>query len=336
MKNLFVSALVSFSTVFSWITDSAAKQVDYFDSAESGVKTGGVKMIPIITPSDTFKVWTKRFGNNPNIKVLLLHGGPGGTHEQLECFESFFPREGIEFYEYDQLGSYYSDQPNDTTLWRVERMVDEVEQVRKALGLDKNNFYLLGHSWGGLLAMHYALAHQEHLKGLIVCNIFSSATTQNAYMQEILKGIDPLGAKELLDLDDRKDFDNPHYFELLVNHIYKHRGLRMDEFPEPMARAMKHYNAEPDRIMLGRSALRIGGQLEKMEIFDALSTIQTPTLMVGGKYDFVDPKHMEAMSAKMQRGQYLLCPNGSHNAIWDDQEILMTGIIKFIKEVKMK
>ena len=81
----------------------------YFDLQEEGIKSGGVKMIPIKTSVGTFKVWTKRFGNNPRIKILILHGGPALTHEYLESFESYFPGEGFEFYEYDQLGSYYSD-----------------------------------------------------------------------------------------------------------------------------------------------------------------------------------------------------------------------------------
>jgi proline iminopeptidase len=114
-------------------------------------------MVEINTPKGKFKVWTKRIGNNPRIKVLLLHGGPGSTHESFESFESFFPQEGFEFYEYDQLGSYYSDQPNDSSLWTNERFVEEVEQVRLALGMNKDNFYLLGVSWGGILAMDYAL-----------------------------------------------------------------------------------------------------------------------------------------------------------------------------------
>ncbi|MEO6637760.1 MAG: hypothetical protein ABIN25_05760 [Ginsengibacter sp.] len=86
-------------------------------------------MIPIKTPIGEFKVWTKRFGTNSKIKVLLLHGGPAMTHEYMECFETFFQREEFEFYEYDQLGSYYSDQPTDSSLWTIPRFVDEVEQV---------------------------------------------------------------------------------------------------------------------------------------------------------------------------------------------------------------
>lgn len=75
------------------------------------MQTGGVNMVPIHTPKGDFRVWTKRFGNHPTIKVLLLHGGPGCTHEYFESFESFLPQEGIEFIYYDQLGSAYSDQP---------------------------------------------------------------------------------------------------------------------------------------------------------------------------------------------------------------------------------
>src|SRR5256885_13883500 len=154
--------------------DGSMPVANYFNYGDSSVQTAGIKMIPIRTAVGTFKVWTKRFGNNSRIKVLLLHGGPAMTHEYMECFESFFPKEGIEFYEYDQLGSYYSDQPTDSSLWTTSRFVEEVEQVRRSIGADENNFYVLGNSWGGLLAMEYALKYQDHLKGLIVCNMVAS------------------------------------------------------------------------------------------------------------------------------------------------------------------
>ena len=102
--------------------------------------TGGIKMIPISTPKGDFKVWTKRVGENPGMKLLLLHGGPGGTHEAFQCFDGYLPSEGIEYIYYDQLGSYYSDQPSDTSLWTIDRFVEEVEQVRVALKLNKDNF----------------------------------------------------------------------------------------------------------------------------------------------------------------------------------------------------
>lgn len=127
-------------------TTEIASTNEYFKNSNDTVQTGGIKVIPIETPKGTFNVWTKRIGNNPKVKVLLLNGGPGATHEYFECFESFLPAEGIEFIYYDQLGCGNSDNPNDVALWDLPRYVEEVEQVRKALNLNKDNFYLLGHS----------------------------------------------------------------------------------------------------------------------------------------------------------------------------------------------
>jgi proline iminopeptidase len=94
-------------------------------------------MVPIETPVGVFKVWTKRIGSNPTLRVLLLHGGPGATHEYLEACDSYLPTAGIEYYYYDQLGSAFSDQPDEDALWELDRFVDEVEQVREVLGLNR-------------------------------------------------------------------------------------------------------------------------------------------------------------------------------------------------------
>src|SRR6476469_5390344 len=158
-------------------------------------------MIPVTTPVGNFKVWTKRIGNNHRIKILLLHGGPAMTHEYMECFESFFPKEGFEFYEYDQLGSYYSDQPKDSSLWTIPRYVEEVEQVRQAIGADSSNFYVLGNSWGGILGMEYALKYQSHLKGLIIANMVASCPEYGKYANEVLsKQMDPKVLAEIREI----------------------------------------------------------------------------------------------------------------------------------------
>ena len=119
-----------------------------------GIQTAGIRMLPV--HNGQYKVWTKRLGQGP-VKVLLLHGGPGFSHEYLEAMESFLPQAGIEMYYYDQLGCNNSDQPDDPSLWNLERYVEEVEAVRKGLGLD--NFVLYGHSWGGILGIEYALKY---------------------------------------------------------------------------------------------------------------------------------------------------------------------------------
>lgn len=306
----------------------------YFNYGDSGIGSGGVKMIPIKTPVGDFKVWTKRFGNNPRIKVLLLHGGPAMTHEYMECFESFFPKEGFEFYEYDQLGSYYSDQPKDSSLWTIERFVEEVEQVRKAIGADSTNFYVLGNSWGGILAMEYALKYQGNMKGLLVANMVASCPEYGKYADEVLaKQMDPAVLAEIKGMEAKGDFGNPRYMELLIPNFYHEHLCRLQEWPDGFNRALKHVNGEIYTMMQGPSEFGIGGRLKNWEIKARLKEIKVPTLMIGAKHDTMDPKAMEEQSKMVQHGRYLFCPNGSHLSMWDDQQVFMAGVIKFIKDV---
>ncbi len=314
--------------------DGAMPVSEYFNYGDSGVQSAGIKMIPIKTSVGDFKVWTKRFGNNPRIKILLLHGGPAMTHEYMECFESFFPKEGFEFYEYDQLGSYYSDQPKDSSLWVTERFVEEVEQVRQAIGADSTNFYVLGNSWGGILAMEYALKYQSNMKGLLVANMVASAPEYGKYAQEVLAPqFDPAVLKEIRTMEANRDFANPRYMELLIPHFYHKHLCRLDEWPDGFNRTMKHVNGEIYAMMQGPSEFGVGGRLANWDIKNRLKEIQIPTLMIGAKHDTMDPKAMEEQSKLVQKGRYLYCPNGSHLSMWDDQQVFMTGVIKFIKDV---
>ena len=303
--------------------------------------TGGIKMIPIKTPKGTFNVWTKRIGNNPKIKVLLLHGGPGLTHELYECFEGYFPSEGIEFIYYDQLGSYYSDQPKDKSLWTNERFVEEVEQVRIALGLNKDNFFILGQSWGGILAMNYALKYQQNLKGLIISNMMASIPEYNDYAQKVLgPQMDKKIYAEIMQLEKNKDFSNPRYSELLFEYYYTEHILRMPQkdWPESIKRCFKHINSEVYITMQGYSEFGISGDatLKNWDIKDQLKTLTVPTLTIGAKNDTMDPKHMEWISKEVQKGRFLFCPNGSHLTQYDDQKNYFSGVIQFLKDVENK
>lgn len=310
-----------------------ASATEYFNYGDS-IESAGVKMVPIKTPVGEFKVWTKRFGNNPKIKILLLHGGPALTHEYMECFETFFQREGFEFYEYDQLGSYYSDQPKDSILWTTERFVEEVEQVRQFIGADSTNFYVLGNSWGGILAMEYALKYQQHVKGLLISNMVASAPEYGKYADKVLaKQMKPEILTELRAIEARKDFSNPRYMELLIPNFYREHICRLAEWPDALNRSFKHGNNEIYTLMQGPSEFGISGRLAKWDIKDRLNEIAVPTLMIGAKHDTMDPKAMEEQSKMVKKGRYLFCPNGSHLAMWDDQKIYMNGVIKFINDV---
>lgn len=307
---------------------------EYFSDTTTGIKTGGVQMVTIDSPKGKFRVWTKRFGNNPKIKLLLLNGGPGGTHECFENFESFLPAEGIEFIYYDQLGCGNSDNPNDTTFWQLPRFVEEVEQVRQALKLDSSNFYLLGHSWGGILAMEYSLKYQQHIKGLIISNMMSSCPDYGKYADSVLAPqFDPKVLARIREIEAKKDFANPEYMELLMPNFYAKHICRLpvDQWPEPVTRTFSRMNNSLYVTMQGPSEFGIGGNLANWDRKAQLKNITVPTLVIGAKYDTMDPNHMQWMSTQVQNGSYLFCPNGGHMAMWDDQQTYMAGLIKFLK-----
>lgn len=328
-----ISLVFLFCTSCKRETSTESALAEYFYYGNS-VQSGGVTMIPIKTPVGDFKVWTKRFGTNPTIKVLLLHGGPAMTHEYMECFETFFQREGFEFYEYDQLGSYYSDQPTDSSLWTTERFVEEVEQVRLAIDADSSNFYVLGNSWGGILAMEYALKYQKNLKGLLIANMVASAPEYGKYADEVLgKQMKPEVLAEIKALEAKKDFSNPRYMELLIPNYYNEHICRLPEWPDALNRSFKHGNMTIYTLMQGPSEFGISGRLAKWDIKDQLKEIYVPTLMIGAKHDTMDPKAMEEQSKMVQHGRYLYCPEGSHLAMWDDQQVFMTGVVAFIHDV---
>ncbi|PCJ63925.1 MAG: proline iminopeptidase [Bacteroidetes bacterium] len=325
--------------VFGCQPDVEQSQSSYFDTTSRiDVLSGGVRMIPIQTPNGEFKVWTKRTGNNPTIKVLLLHGGPGITHEYFEACDSYFPGAEIEYYYYDQLESHYSEKPNDTTLWNIPHYVEEVEQVRLALGLDQSNFYLYGNSWGGILGIEYALKYQQHIKGLIIANMVSSIPHYNKYANEVLAPQLPADVlKEIKELEANEDYLNPRYGELLTQHYYTAHILRkpLDEWPDGVNRAFEHINYPLYLNIQGPSEFGIVGnaKLQGWDRSKDLPKIKVPTLVIGAKYDTMDPDHMEWMSTQFPQGQYLYCENGSHLAMYDDQEVFFEGLIKFIKEV---
>jgi proline iminopeptidase len=311
----------------------------YLDSSGRDDRlSGGARRIPIETPAGRFTVWTKRIGNNPALKLLLLHGGPGATHEYLEACDSFLPAAGVEYYYYDQLGSGFSDHPDDASLWQLERFVDEVEQVRRALGLDRENFVLYGHSWGGILALEYALAYQEQLRGLVISNMMASAPAYTAYAERaLMPAMDQAALAEIKALEAAGETDNPRYMQLLVPHYYEQHILRMpaDRWPDPVQRAFAHINPQIYVPMQGPSELGMHADA-KLAAWDRvadLSRIGVPTLVIGAEYDTMDPAHMAMMAERLPHGRYLYCPVGSHMALYDDQEAYFAGLIAFLQEL---
>jgi len=245
----------------------------------------------------------------------------------------------VEFIYYDQLGCGYSDNPNDTAYWDLPRFVEEVEQVRVALGLNKDNFYLLGHSWGGILAMQYALKYQQNMKALIISNMMSSCPDYGKYADEVLaKQMDKKVLDSIRAMEARNDFANPQYMGLLIPNFYEQHMLRKPyaEWPPLVQRAFAGMNQSLYVTMQGPSEFGISGRLENWDVSKELPNIVIPTLVVGAEHDTMDPNHMKWMSTQVKNGTYVYCPNGGHMAMYDDQENYFNGLIGFIKKVENK
>jgi proline iminopeptidase len=293
-----------------------------------GIRTAGIRMVPVV--AGKYKVWTKKLGTG-SVKVLLLHGGPGFSHEYLEVFESFLPQAGIEMYYYDQLGCNNSDQPDDPALWTLERYTEEVEEVRRALGLEQ--FVLYGHSWGGILAIEYALKHQQHLRGLVISNMTAGVQSFLKRAKFIRHHLAPDIQSRLAALEAKQDYDSPAYQNLMMDELYTKTLCRTHPWPEPVSRTFRHVNDKIYNLMQGKSEFLVTGNLKDWERWDHLRDIRVRTLTVGAQYDEMDPEDLKKMAALMPKADYAFCPNGSHFCMWDDQRIYFEHLLGFLHTV---
>ncbi len=293
-----------------------------------GIQTAGIRMVPVV--GGKYKVWTKRMGSGP-IKVLLLHGGPGFSHEYLEAMESFLPQAGIEIYYYDQLGCNNSDHPDDPSLWTLPRYLNEVEEVRRGLGLD--NFILYGHSWGGILAMEYALNYQQHLRGLVISNMTAGTQSYLKRTAAIKLQLPPEKLSRLNALEAKQDYDSPDYEKIMMEDLYPKMICRTHPWPNSVDRAFAHANQTIYVQMQGKSEFLVTGNLKDWERWDRLHEIKVKTLTIGARYDEMDPEDMKKMATLMPNASSFICPNGSHLCMWDDQALYFQHLINFLHSV---
>ena len=285
-------------------------------------------MIPV---DSKYNVWTKRIGNG-KIKVLLLHGGPGFSHDYMECFEDFLPQEGIEFYYYDQLGCGYSDHPTDTSLWNIPRYVEEVEQVRKGLGLD--SFYLFGHSWGSMLAMEYLQKYQGHVKAAILSNMTAGIASYLPYAEGLKQKFFSVADLKTFDsLDRLHKYDSPEYQNLLMNDLYTHTICSLNPWPEPLTRIFGKANTSIYIQMQGVDEFHVTGNFKNWDMWGRLKNITVPTLVIGGKNDEMNPDDMKREGDSIPNSRTYICANGSHMSMYDDQQNYFRELLRFIKDV---
>jgi proline iminopeptidase len=294
-----------------------------------GIRVAGIRMVAVC--SGKYKVWTKRMGTGP-LKVLLLHGGPGVPHDYLEAMESFLPQVGIEMYYYDQLGVGNSDIPDDPALWTLPRYVSEVEEVRQGLKLDQ--FVLYGHSWGGILGLEYALKYQQHLTGLVISNMTAGVQSYLKHIAALTERLlTPDELAQLKALETAKDYENPAYRRIVEERLYPTMMCRLKPWPEPVTRAFRLVNEKIYNQMQGKSEFEVTGNLKDWERWDRLHEIRVKTLTIGAMHDEMAAEDMVKMANMMSNATSVICPNGSHLCMWDDQAVYFRHLVEFLKSV---
>ena len=297
----------------------------------SKMKLPGVKMVTVF---GRYRVWTQKIGDG-RIKVLLLHGGPANTHEYLEDFADYLPGQGIELYFYDQLGSYFSDQPNVVSgdpLWKMPGRVEEIEQVRTGLGLKK--FYLYGHSYGAILALAYAVRHQRNLEGLIFSSMNISDEAMTAREKWVRGQIDHTmendsrTEKLIADKNSDRPYDKTEYDKLYTEHFNREFLVRTPEFPEVGNRVGAHRNPAV--------AVEIAKDIfYQKDYASQLPKIKIPVLLIAGKYDFiVSSDDLEGIHKLLPRSEVVICPDAGHMAMLDSPQEYFPPMIQFLKNVQ--
>jgi proline iminopeptidase len=273
------------------------------------------------------RVWTQRVGQGAT-KVLLLHGGPGFSHDYLACFADFLPQAGFEIYFYDQLGCGRSDHPNDDRLWTLPRYLDEVEAVRRALGLEQ--FVLYGHSWGAILGIEYALKYGQHLSKLVLSDMTAGIADYIVYADRIRAQLPAKDRATLAKYEALNKTDDPAY-QAVIMRIYAQHVLRLPQWPKPVSYAIEHANQRIYNLMQGPNEFVITGNLKSWDRWGDLHNIKTPTLVMGAKYDEMNPDSIRREGRLIPGAKTWISEHGSHLCMWDDQKAYFAALLGFLK-----
>ena len=252
------------------------------------------------------RVWYRSVGQG-GTPLLCLHGGPGFTHYYLEPLEALADRRQVIFY--DQLGCGRSDRPDDTSLWTVDRFVEELAQVREALGLA--DLHLLGSSWGGMLAMQYVLDRQPELRSLILCGSPASMIRWVADCTELLAA-EPADVRDVIRRHEADDCTACPEYQAAILGFYRKHVCRMRPWPAGLERSFAEAGYQVYNTMNGPSEFTVTGTLRSWDIMSRLDEITVPTLLVGGRFDECTPGHLAEMAGCIPDARLEIIEDASH------------------------
>lgn len=274
------------------------------------------------------KVWYREVGEGDGAPLLCLHGGPGSTHHNLEALEALGDRRRVIFY--DQLGCGESDRPDNPALWTLGRFVEELAQVRAALGL--NRPHLFGSSWGGVLALQYVLDRRPDLGSLILCGSPASMPRWVADCAELLEQQDPEVVKVIRDHEASGFTACPEYQAAILG-FYREHFCRMNPWPDCLERSFAESGAAVYHVMNGPSEFSVTGNLKDWDVMDRLGEITIPTLVVGGRYDECRPSHLEEMHRRIPGSRLAIIEDASHLCFAERPDEFIALVNSFLGEM---
>lgn len=275
------------------------------------------------------KLYYERFGKGNRHKLIALHGGPGGTHDYILPIADL-ASDGFDVLFYDQFGCGKSDYPRNESDYSLEYAVEEVEGVRQAVfGQSKVN--LFGNSWGGMLALAYALKYQDNLVTLTSSSGLSSVPETVKEMHRLISYLPEQHRKAIEEHEAKGDFDHPD-FVAATDYFMRQHLLRMDTVPDEVARMMKMTNERGTYLkMNGPSEFTIIGLIRDIDFTDRLHTITVPTLITCGKYDEVTPEIAESIHARIKGSVLEIFKESSHLQFWEERGKYMNVLSDFVK-----
>lgn len=283
-------------------------------------------------PVNGYRVWYRSVGGGSDqegFPLLVLHGGPGAPHDYLENLEALASETRRVIF-YDQLGCGHSDQPDDPSLCQVSRFADEVGTIRQELGLDR--VHILGQSWGGMLAIEYALRQPQGLVSLILANTTSSIPLWVAEANRLRAELPPEVNATLLRHEEAGTTSDPEYNEAM-DVFYARHVCRIRPMPEFVQRAFDKigfvYN-----YMNGPSEFHVIGVIKDWDRTDRLSEIHIPTLILSGRYDESTPLINEVLHRGIIGSEWVILENSSHLAHVEEPELYMQTVQAFLNRVE--
>jgi len=277
-----------------------------------------------------FRLFYRSFGQAKRGVVLGLHGGPGATHDYLRPF-SDLTKEGYRVVLFDLLGCGRSDVPEDHSLFTLDHNVEETEALRASLGLGR--VHLMGSSYGGLLALAYALRYQAHLRSLITVGGLASVPFASQEMQRLKRTLAPEVLKTLDDHEQRGDLQSPAYLHA-VEAFYRQFLCRLDPWPPEMKHSLEMAAKRPVyALMNGPNEFTITGTIRDIDLTSRLGAIRVPTLVLGGRYDEVTPQVAEQIRRRIPGARRVEFEQSSHVAFWEERDRFRSVVAEFLRSV---